>query len=424
MKLKILFLLLCVFGVISSVHAQLPQSVASRIGPSGLEYEDFKENAFGGSSPIVIITKQVVNDYQCIPNPGNPPAGNVRVYCDSGTGNLTCLTSSGGACISSSGGSVTSFSAGNLSPLFTTSVATSTSTPALTFTLSNAAQNSVLAGPPSGGAAAPSYQTAPTFSAANLTNLPSGISGLTTGFMPKAASSTTLGNTLCDEGVTTVNRVTCSDTAGIGGITFIALGSSSGFIDFPQGSSSTAVAPCNTSNSICEQAPTAVTSYLVNKPGTAANGIVTNNSASSIDTQGFSGDANHSTTVNFTASQTVGATSLCSTGNCPAGTYIVNLYIDITTACTTTGTLIPWVGYTDDAGAKGSTTTTFFGSGYGAGFVPSTGTLTTTATTDFVSATYVLRSTGAAAINYGYTSSACGSGSLAGNMYLSVVPVQ
>jgi hypothetical protein len=71
-----------------------------------------------------------------------------------------------------SGGTVTSFSAGTLSPLFTTSVATPTSTAALTFALSNAAQNSVFAGPASGGAGAPSYQTAPTFNGSNITNLP------------------------------------------------------------------------------------------------------------------------------------------------------------------------------------------------------------------------------------------------------------
>jgi hypothetical protein len=55
-------------------------------------------------------------------------------------------------------GTVTSFSAGALSPLFTSSVATSTTTPALTFTLDNAAQNSVLAGPATGGTGAPSYR--------------------------------------------------------------------------------------------------------------------------------------------------------------------------------------------------------------------------------------------------------------------------
>src|SRR5579859_867295 len=41
-------------------------------------------------------------------------------------------------------GTVTSFSAGNLSPLFTSSVATATTTPALTFSLSNFANNTVL----------------------------------------------------------------------------------------------------------------------------------------------------------------------------------------------------------------------------------------------------------------------------------------
>lgn len=42
----------------------------------------------------------------------------------------------------------------------------------LAITLVNAAQNSIWAGPPTGGAGAPSYQTAPTFSAANLTSIP------------------------------------------------------------------------------------------------------------------------------------------------------------------------------------------------------------------------------------------------------------
>jgi len=69
-------------------------------------------------------------------------------------------------------GTVTDFAAGSLSPLFTTSVDNATTTPALSFALSNAAQNSVLAGPASGGAGAPSYQTAPTISGANLSELP------------------------------------------------------------------------------------------------------------------------------------------------------------------------------------------------------------------------------------------------------------
>jgi len=55
-------------------------------------------------------------------------------------------------------GTVTSFSSGNLSPLFTTSVATSTTTPAQTFTASTAAQNAVLAGPATGGTGAYSFR--------------------------------------------------------------------------------------------------------------------------------------------------------------------------------------------------------------------------------------------------------------------------
>jgi hypothetical protein len=51
----------------------------------------------------------------------------------------------------SGSGSVTNFSAGNLSPLFTTSVATSTTTPALTFTASSFGANTVL-GSVAGGA--------------------------------------------------------------------------------------------------------------------------------------------------------------------------------------------------------------------------------------------------------------------------------
>lgn len=69
-------------------------------------------------------------------------------------------------------GTVTSFAAGPLSPLFTSSVTNSTSTPNLTFTLTSAAQGSVLGGPASGGAGAPTYQTAPFISAANMFSFP------------------------------------------------------------------------------------------------------------------------------------------------------------------------------------------------------------------------------------------------------------
>ncbi len=50
---------------------------------------------------IPIITRQSINDYQCVPNPGNPPTGYVRFYCDSATGLLTALNSSGASALPS-----------------------------------------------------------------------------------------------------------------------------------------------------------------------------------------------------------------------------------------------------------------------------------------------------------------------------------
>lgn len=41
-----------------------------------------------------------------------------------------------------------------------------------------------------------------------------GITGLTTGFIPKASSATAIANSLCDEGITTANVFTCTDSAG------------------------------------------------------------------------------------------------------------------------------------------------------------------------------------------------------------------
>ena len=82
------------------------------------------------------------------PNPGTSG----QVLTTNGSGVTYWETPSGG------GGSVTSFSSGNLSPLFTTSVATPTTTPALSFSLNTQNANTVFAGPTSGGAAAPTFR--------------------------------------------------------------------------------------------------------------------------------------------------------------------------------------------------------------------------------------------------------------------------
>lgn len=94
-----------------------------------------------------------------------PPA--VAAYCKATTGWVPCPATGGGG----GSGTVTSFSAGGLSPLFTTTTATSTTTPALSFVLSTAAAHTVF-GNFTAGAAAPTYSATPVFSAATLTNFP------------------------------------------------------------------------------------------------------------------------------------------------------------------------------------------------------------------------------------------------------------
>ena len=127
-------------------------------------------------------------------------------------------------------------------------------------------------------------------------------------------------SSMTDNGTT----VTSTDTGGYVAPVFVANGTTAGFADFPEGSTSAAVAPCNTATSVCIQAPATVTSYLVDLPPAAANGVVTNTNTSSVVTQGFSGDANHSATVTISSGTSVSSTSLCSTTICPAGTYEVN----------------------------------------------------------------------------------------------------
>lgn len=75
------------------------------------------------------------------------------------TGNIHCSKSESTFSVGGGGsGTVTSFSSGNLSPLFTASVATATTTPALSYTLSAQNPNYFLAGPLSGPTAAPTFR--------------------------------------------------------------------------------------------------------------------------------------------------------------------------------------------------------------------------------------------------------------------------
>jgi len=100
------------------------------------------------------------------------------------------LSVSSGNVTTVNNGTVTSVTfTGDGTVLSSTPSAADTSSGTVAATLANAAQNSVLAGPASGGAGAPTYQTAPTFSGANLTSLPA---SQLTGTVPNAA----LGNAI------------------------------------------------------------------------------------------------------------------------------------------------------------------------------------------------------------------------------------
>ena len=94
----------------------------------------------------------------------------------SGGGTANFLRADGAWVAPGGTGTVTTFSAGNLSPLFATSVATATSTPALSFSLSNASADTFF-GNPNGTTGAPSFMSA-TQATAALNVFTSSLNGL------------------------------------------------------------------------------------------------------------------------------------------------------------------------------------------------------------------------------------------------------
>ncbi len=92
-----------------------------------------------------------------ISTPANPASGNARLFFNSGTSLLACLTSSGANCMPSGGaGTVTQVTSGNFSPLFNVNVATNTTTPAFSFSAVNQSANTVY-GNCTGSTGAPAF---------------------------------------------------------------------------------------------------------------------------------------------------------------------------------------------------------------------------------------------------------------------------
>lgn len=114
-------------------------------------------NANTGASTINAngVTRNITKNGAVALASGDILAGAVYKLIDDGTQwQLVNPSNAAGA----GGGSVTSFSSGNLSPLFTTSVATSTTTPAQTFSLSTAAAHKAYMNN-TGSTAAPGFQS-------------------------------------------------------------------------------------------------------------------------------------------------------------------------------------------------------------------------------------------------------------------------
>lgn len=133
----------------SSVSIQADQSIRMETA-SGSPIEAFGAQAGFYSGPVV---------FGSLASPAVSGAGQANLYFD-GVGLM--LSVNGGAYGylggGGGGGTVTGFSAGNLAPIFSTSVANATTTPALSFSLSTQVANRVFAGPASGADAAPSFR--------------------------------------------------------------------------------------------------------------------------------------------------------------------------------------------------------------------------------------------------------------------------
>jgi len=132
---------------------------------------------------------------------------------------LTCNFTGGGG-----SGTVTSVAmSATIAPYMTCTVSSPTAAASIACTVSTAAANTVLAGPTSGGSAAPTFQTAPTISAANMTNFPT-FNQNTTG---NASTSTTSQQTqfpaTASTGGTTANLLVSYDGT-TGNVTTTPLG--------------------------------------------------------------------------------------------------------------------------------------------------------------------------------------------------------
>lgn len=126
-------------------------------------------------------------------------------------------------------GTVTNFTAGDLSPLFSSSVATPTTTPALTFALTNQPQKTFLSGPSSGADATPTFRSILASDIPDLSSVYQPLSSKLSSFASLANSSGWLHNdgtgnlvystpTYSDVGADPAGAAAAITLAGLGGV--------------------------------------------------------------------------------------------------------------------------------------------------------------------------------------------------------------
>jgi hypothetical protein len=107
------------------------------------------------------------------------------------------------------------------------------------------------------------------------------LSGLTTGFIPKAGSASTIINSLADDGITTANTFTYTGTGGISAVKGTFTGSGAGASVYTAGTAQGHA----TASTVTLEAPASVTAYERVLPGTSATGIPLETNASNVQTE-------------------------------------------------------------------------------------------------------------------------------------------
>ena len=209
---------------------------------------------------------------------------------------------------------------------------------------------------------------------------------------------------------------------------FQSKGTTAGFVAYTQGSTSAAVAPCNAANTICDQAPTAVTAGVRTLPGALAQGLLVHSGTSSAIQEGYSGDSGHavkatSQTASISTATLCAATAGTACGQ--AGQYRITAnFWGSGTACSviTAGSVALTLTWTDENAVthsaigfpmwdetKGAMETAFYPN--------------TALGTESAGGSWTI-STNGAVIQYATTYTACTTGTLTYNVRLTAEPLQ